>query len=640
MTAATRVRIALIGGFALSIDNAPIPLKSQTGQQVLGYLAAQPGQSEARTRLAAMIWEDMPEDRARQNLRQVLHQLRTALVEDAAFLEASREHVGFTPGTVTTDAFECLSGLTAGTIPTALTDGGDLLEDYLGGLDAPGELWTHWRAVQRRDFETALRTGLEAFLECAGGAHTEPAARALIRLDPSDEAATRALITHHMTRGETAKALDAYAALWDHLGEHYDMEPSAQTQALIAEVKSGRLDPPRPSGPAPDTTRHLLIGVLPIEQIGAEPDRDPAAELLRAELIVQMSRFREIEVVDLADRESETAYTLRFVCAPGKASVSLLAILTRTADGAVLWSDRYDNTHEDWWGRQSHLAGRIATSCSHNLARARLAEIARLSADTSAVDAWILGQRHFARFTAQDWAEAETLFRQAIARDPDFSMAYSSLSQLRNTVHLVEPGHHRQPETHAESKALANRAIELDPADSRAHLHRAWASCLLGEYTQASALFGIARQWNPNDAWTRISCALGAAFGNEPDLAHSLADQNIAEGWTTTAPHWGYHLTIRFVLGDYAGCLDAAENASGAIPNIPAWTAAALWHLGQPDYAARAWSSFENAVTPGWAGPAPATRQRVADWFLSCFPIRSETVRGNLAKGIHGAAGL
>ena len=62
-------------------------------------------------------------------------------------------------------------------------------------------------------------------------------------VEPLHEAACRAVMRLAAEDGEIGPALRAYANLYAALDEELDMEPSAATQELVAEIKQGRLGP-------------------------------------------------------------------------------------------------------------------------------------------------------------------------------------------------------------------------------------------------------------------------------------------------------------------------------------------------------------------------------------------------------------
>lgn len=637
------LRLTLIGDFAASAAGRDIPVASTAGRLLLGYLALNPQRSERREKLAAILWEESDDHRARRNLRQVLHHLRTDLGRNWDGLDADKTHVSLRGGHVVSDIEEIVDDLQAGRVPDALLTPHGIQNRLLATVPEAGELLTSWVRLTRTGIENTLRSALETIMERGEPQQAERAAQALLCLDASDEQAARYLIELYGGRGDTGRALQVYKALWDHLDDQFGMEPAPQTQDLIVQVKSGDLPTREPAArtetaPAAPVGRRLAIGVLPLSSAGRTGEAAEIGDLFRTELIFRMARFREFDVIDAGINPTPTQYALKLILAPGGDQIVLLATLTRSADGTVLWGDRIEQVAQQWWTHQARLAGKLAAACSLNLSRARLSEIAHLPGSSDALDNWLLGQRFLTRFRSDRWERAAACYRKAMQIDPGFSMAFSSLAQLYNVRHLVNPGQKPDPELFGESRSLANRAIALDPLDSRAHLCRAWASCMLGDFAQAEAGFAIARQCNENDPWIVISCALGSAFCGDIDTANDLSDRFLKEGWTTTAPHWGYHATLRFLGGDDAGCIAAAENAGDGILNIPAWRAAALWHCARYEEASAAWRVFEDRARQQWTVSQDASTEAVLDWFLSGFPIRMDDARDRLAEGVRSAA--
>lgn len=634
------LRLSLIDGFGLIRDGRSISIASAPARALLSYLALCPGKRESRVRLAALFWEDQTEADGRRNLRQSLHVLKTALGDASDIIHSDKTEIGVDPACLVTDSEILIQKAEAGDVPAELTARALIHDGLLKALDARGETLGTWVILQRRDLEARLRSALEHTLAGGVAIVSQQAAHALLRLDAADEIATRYLMRRYFELGDTARALKIYAELWNHLEEHYDCEPSEDTMALVAELKAA--EPGTPTSAA-ETAEGPAVGLrIGVRTSIQSKDDDDASFMLQAfhsELIAQLVKFRETEVVDLTLAAIAVDYALNMAIARSGGSYLVIATLSRVSNGVVIWSERLERLAENWWTLQAALASRIASSCNLSISRARLTEISKASTVQRAVDCWLLGQKCVRETTKESWLEAEDHFRMSIKLDPDFSMAYSSLSQLQNGLHLVRPGYFRSNDIHKESKALANRAVELDPADSRAHLHRAWAACLLGEYEQAASSFELARRCNANDPWTTMSSALGAAFASDYDLALSLTRRCFDEGWVTGRLYWGFQSNILFLSGDEEGCIAAAGNVRGSIVNFPAWEAAALWRLGRTDEAQARWAAFEADVRGRWDGDAPPTGERVLEWFLSLFPIRSAAAKSRLREGATGAAG-
>jgi DNA-binding SARP family transcriptional activator len=86
------LHIQLLGGFNLVCDGAPVTSIFKPRQQsLLAYLLLHRQTPQARHHLAFTFWPDASESRARNNLRQALHQLRHSLpsAEEHLYLDAN-----------------------------------------------------------------------------------------------------------------------------------------------------------------------------------------------------------------------------------------------------------------------------------------------------------------------------------------------------------------------------------------------------------------------------------------------------------------------------------------------------------------------------------------------------------------------
>lgn len=637
------LRLELLGPFRVSCDDVEIPVPYAPARLVLAQLTLAPGNTIRRERLAGLLWERSDHAAALRNLRQAIYHLRAALGTAWPGLVSDRNTVRLVPSLIATDQADCLTAIAAGVVPEMALQAPPLHERFLADLPEQGELHQSWIRLKRAEFEAALRRGLESLASDPTARRAGLAAQALLVLDPSNELAARRLMARAAASGDLGRALGVYAALWDHLDEVYGMEPSPETQALVATIKTGE---PAPQRPQPvDPGRQVRLGLEPVAPAGNAPEDMALAGMFRAELLARVARFREIGLIDLGTADPDRLprpvdFRLRVYATTGKGRLAIVAVLVRSNDGAVIWSDRSEAVAERWWEHQARLAGRLAAALSLSISRARVTEIERLARTGGAVDNWLIGQSLVARFEARAAARAIGHFRAAIALDPEYSPAYSSLSGQINIRHLSFPGTRLDPKALRESRELANRAVALDPLDARAHLARGWAHCLLRDFAQAETCFAMARHCNENDPWVVMSTALGAGFMGDHALAAGLAGRALDEGWTTQPLHWGYLATIRFLAGDDAGCVAAAANSAGGISNIPGWAAAALWRLGRADEARATWSGFLDDMHARWVGDERASDDAVLDWFVNCFPIRDPATRTRLVDAARAAAAL
>ena len=78
------LQLALLGAFEARLESGPvISFPRKKAQALLAYLALQPGRAQARDKLAALLWGEASEERARHSLRQALVVLRQAIPRTA-----------------------------------------------------------------------------------------------------------------------------------------------------------------------------------------------------------------------------------------------------------------------------------------------------------------------------------------------------------------------------------------------------------------------------------------------------------------------------------------------------------------------------------------------------------------------------
>src|SRR4029077_1910619 len=114
------------------------------------------------------------------------------------------------------------------------------------------------------------------------------------------------------------------------------------------------------------------------------------------------------------------------------------------------------------------IVRRIAATLNVQLSTERLMRLSHMpDVSLEAHDIWLRGQLVISGYDAGDWNRTTQMLARAIEREPGFSPLYSSLSQMNNVVHFVQPGMFRDARHVERTLGLAQRAVALDPRDSR-----------------------------------------------------------------------------------------------------------------------------------------------------------------------------
>jgi DNA-binding SARP family transcriptional activator len=247
--------LLLLGRPMLLADGRPRPLAIRKSWALLTLLAC--GGALTRPRVVALLWPALDETSARRNLRRELARLAEAgaaqLVQaDADYLALAagvdvdlRRFEAACDGRRTDEALACWRG--------PLADGLDL-------ADAPP--FDDWLAAERERLHARRRRLLEE------AAEREPPAQAIERLkllladDPLQERHQRALIRLLLADGRREDALAQYERCRRLLADELGLEPMAETQALLADVRRAE--------PAPRALALQLPEVLPF--VGREAE--------------------------------------------------------------------------------------------------------------------------------------------------------------------------------------------------------------------------------------------------------------------------------------------------------------------------------------------------------------------------------
>src|SRR5262249_41991134 len=190
----------------------------------------------------------------------------------------------------------------------------------------------------------------------------------------------------------------------------------------------------------------------------------------------------------------------------------------------------------------------------------------------------------------------------------DFSPALSGLVQFRNIAHIALPGQFRDSARHLETLSIAQRAVQLDPLDSRAQLSLAWTYQLLGRVDESTLHAALAVDLNENDPWTLMATGQIFAYCGEYERAATLSAASLRMTPMPKPPQVAYSGAIKFLLSDYAGCIDASREDLGMSPAFMIWGCAAKAQVGRLDEAKAELARTLEKIAADWHGQEQPTR--------------------------------
>ncbi len=316
------------------------------------------------------------------------------------------------------------------------------------------------------------------------------------------------------------------------------------------------------------------IAVLPFENLSADPENAFFADGVQDEVLNNLAKIADLKVISrtsVMQYKTGAKRNLRQIAnelgvahvvegsvqrAANRVRVSAQLIDART--DTHLWAERYDRPLNDVFAIQSEIAKTIAGQLQAKLSPSQSNSLA--TAPTHDMEAYDL----FLRGESTDWQSpdrAATFYRQALARDPSFALAYARLAYSRLQRHwYISPLTAAQL---AEVKSNIDRALTLAPDSPDSHLaaaefyyrgHRDYDSALReldrtielqpnnaraifwrgviyrrrGEWRRSLAEFGQAAELNPRDSssYAEVGCnllELRRWSDAEHALTHALA---------------------------------------------------------------------------------------------------------------------
>jgi len=280
------------------------------------------------------------------------------------------------------------------------------------------------------------------------------------------------------------------------------------------------------------------IAVLPFDNLSRDPDNAYFAEGIQDEILTRLAKVADLKVI------SRTS-TQKYKSAPDNLrdiakQLGVLNILEgsvqRAADqvrvtvqlinattDAHLWAETYDRKLTDIFAVESDIAKTIADTLHAKLTGSEKSAIAkRPTADTEAYELYLKGRFFWNKRTGPDLRKAIAYFNQAIAKDPNYALAYAGLADAY--VLLPPYGAASALESFPQAEAAAKKALELD--DALAEAHTSLAQVLVSydfDFEGSTREFERAIALNPNYATAHHW------YGSGPPLSLGEFDRAIAE---------------------------------------------------------------------------------------------------------------
>ena len=286
-------------------------------------------------------------------------------------------------------------------------------------------------------------------------------------------------------RTEIADAMPAVAGQKKHAWIYVVIVGAAISVALFflgrytAQSREGGR-PPATAGSLPQKS----IAVLPFDNLSRDPDNAFFAEGVQDEILTRLAKVADLKVIartstqkfksapaDLREVAKQLDVTnilegsVQKVNDQVRVNVQLINALTN----AHLWAEIYDRKLSDIFAVQSDIAKTVADTLQAKLTGAEKQMMAaQPTTDTAAYELYHKGRSLWEKRSGDNIPKAIAFYEQAIARDPNYALAYAGLS----SAYIILPFWAGVDRLDASSKAkdAALKALRLDPNLAEAHL--------------------------------------------------------------------------------------------------------------------------------------------------------------------------
>src|SRR5215207_8722969 len=247
-------------------------------------------------------------------------------------------------------------------------------------------------------------------------------------------------------------------------------------QAMVQEVSSAK-----------------SVAVLPFENMSTDPENEYFSDGITDDIIAQLSKISALKVIS---RTSSMQYK--------KSNKKIITIAEELGVGAILegsvrragprarivvhlvdpktekhlWGETFDRQLTDIFEVQSEVAQQITGALSLALSPEEKQRVEKkATADAEAYNLYLLGRYNLNKWSAAEIQKAIEHFQEAIAKDPNYGVAYAGLADAYELL-SIGFGSKAPVEYLAQAKAMALKALEMDDSLAEAHTSLAYARWL------------------------------------------------------------------------------------------------------------------------------------------------------------------
>src|SRR5438552_6374262 len=283
------------------------------------------------------------------------------------------------------------------------------------------------------------------------------------------------------------------------------------------------------------------IAVLPFDNLSRDPDNAYFCEGVQDEILTRLAKVADLKVISRTStqhfkstpdnlpqiaKQLSVAHILEGSVQKAGKQVRVNVQLINALTDAHLWADTFDRKLTDIFAVESEIAKTIAETLQARLTGSEKSSIAKTpTVNPEAYELYLKGRFFWNKRTGVDLRKAIEFFNQAIAKDPNYALAYAGLADS----YLLLPNYGGAPTADVipPARAAVTKALELDDSLAEAHASLGLLDTLDLRLERAITHFARAIQLKPNYATAHHWLGLG-------HLSLGHFDQAIAEAKRAT----------------------------------------------------------------------------------------------------------
>lgn len=239
-----------------------------------------------------------------------------------------------------------------------------------------------------------------------------------------------------------------------------------------------------PAQVSADSTAEKTVAVLAFTNLSDDKDNEYFSDGVSEELLTVLQKIPGVRVsartsafsfkgknVTAAEigRTLGVAYLVEGSVRKVGTQVRVTSRLSRTDNGALLWSDSYTRELKDVLLLQAELAQTIVEQLRGKLGPAKAEAVAAVrhaqkggTGNAEAFRLYLQGRFLLNRFTETNFADAVGRFRQALELDPEFALCWASLAWTYAKQAEYSLGGRSERELFSEARKAAERSLALE----------------------------------------------------------------------------------------------------------------------------------------------------------------------------------